>query len=160
MGREYHRAPMPQNQPNQIARVFAVFALIGAFLLVVVMIASSGGGDGGGGSEAGAEDGTSPAGQRALQRGIWKVRSGDTLVSISEATGLDTDEILELNPEVDPQAVRVGQRLLLREGVDTSGKTDAGGSPGADATGVGDEGPTGSGVGDEGPTGTTGGFGE
>lgn len=159
MGREYHRAPMPQKQSNQVARVFAVFALIGALLLVVVMVASSGGGDDGGGSDAEADD-TSKAGERALQRGIWKVRSGDTLVSISEATGLDTDEILELNPEVDPQAVRVGQQLLLREGVDTSGKTDAGGSPGADATGVGDEGPTGSGVGDEGPTGTTDGFGE
>ena len=144
---------MPEKHSNQIARVAAMLALAAAFLLVVVTIASSGGGDDDDGGPS-TEDEVSRAGERALERGIWVVRSGDTLVSVSEATGIEIDEILALNPEIDPQAVRVGQRLMLREGVETGRNTDPGGSPGADQTGVGDEGPTGTGVGDGGPSGT------
>lgn len=147
---------MPENSSNQTARVIAVLALVAAFVLVIVTIASSGGDDDGGSDDAQAENGATREGERALDRGVWIVRSGDTLVSISEETGIETDELLELNPEIDPQAVKIGQRLILREGVEIGGdNTDAGGSPGADATGFGDEGPTGSGVGDGGPTGTT-----
>jgi LysM repeat protein len=148
---------MPESHSNQTARVIAVLALVAAFVLVVVTIAGSGGDDDGGSDDAQAEEGnTTREGERALDRGVWIVRSGDTLVSISEETGIETDDLLELNPEIDPQAVKIGQRLILREGVEIGGdNTDAGGSPGADATGVGDEGPTGTGEGDGGPTGTT-----
>ena len=142
---------MPEKKSNQVARVAAVLALIGAFVLVVVTIAGSGDDDSGD-AEATA-DGISREGERALERGIWIVREGDTFVSITEETGIETDQLLELNPQIDPQAVRVGQRLILREGVEVGRGTDAGGTPGADATGVGDEGPTGSGEGDGGPTG-------
>jgi hypothetical protein len=155
---------MPEKNSNQVARVAAVLALIAAFILVVATIAGSGGDDGDSGDAQAGEDGPSREGERALDRGIWIVREGDTLVSISEETGIETDELLELNPEIDPQAVRVGQRLILREGVEIGRGTDAGGTPGADATGVGDEGPTGSGEGGGGPTGieteTTDEFGE
>ena len=41
---------MPDYKPNQFVRVFAVLALIAAFILVVVVIATSGGGGGGRGS--------------------------------------------------------------------------------------------------------------
>src|SRR5688500_17098177 len=145
---------MPEKSSNQFARVAAVLALIAAFILVVVTIAGSGGDDDGDSGDAQAEeDGLSREGERALERGIWIVREGDTLVSVSEETGIETDELLELNPEIDAQLLRTGERLILREGVETGRGTDAGGTPGADATGVGDEGPTGSGVGDGGPTG-------
>ncbi|MGH2923718.1 MAG: LysM peptidoglycan-binding domain-containing protein [Solirubrobacterales bacterium] len=145
---------MPEKSSNQFARVAAVLALIAGFLLVVVTIAGSGGDDDDSGDAQAENGGTSREGERALERGVWIVRAGDTLVSISEETGIETDELLDLNPEIDPQAVRVGQRLILREGVEIGRGTDAGGTPGADATGIGDEGPTGTGVGDGGPTGT------
>jgi len=147
---------MPQNQSNQLARVAAVVALFAALVLTIVVIAGSGGDsdDGGSGDAQAESEEPTRRGERALERGIWVVREGDTLVSISESTGIEIDDLLALNPEIDPQAVVVGQRLILREGVEAAEKgTDAGGSPGADATGVGDEGPTGTGVGDEGPTG-------
>jgi hypothetical protein len=143
---------MPEKNSNQVARVAAVLALIAAFILVVVTIAGSGGDDGDSG-EAEADSGISREGERALERGVWLVREGDTLVSISEETGMETEELLELNPNIDPQVLRAGERLILREGVEIGRGTDAGGTPGADATGVGDEGPTGSGEGDGGPTG-------
>jgi hypothetical protein len=144
---------MPEKNSNQVARVAAVLALIAAFILVVVTIAGSGGDDGDSG-EAEAGSAISREGERALRRGVWLVREGDTLVSISEQTGMETDELLELNPNIDPQVLRAGERLILREGVEIGRGTDAGGTPGADATGVGDEGPTGTGEGDGGPTGT------
>jgi LysM repeat protein len=45
----------------------------------------------------------------------YKVKSGDTLASIAEKTGIPVQTLLELNPEVDPQALSTGQRLKLRE---------------------------------------------
>ena len=144
---------MPEKNSNPVARVAAVLALIAAFILVVVTIAGSGGDDGDSDDAQATDGGLSREGERALDRGVWLVREGDTLVSISEQTGIETDELLDLNPNIDPQVLRAGERLILREGVDIGRGTDAGGTPGADATGVGDEGPTGTGEGDGGPTG-------
>ena len=31
------------------------------------------------------------------------MEEGDTLVSISEETGIDLDELVELNPDIDPR---------------------------------------------------------
>lgn len=109
---------MQDYKPNQIARTFAVCAVIGAFLLVIIVIASSGGSSDSGSSDAGAttaeSGGPTPAGQRAVETGVWIVHSGDTLAQISEDTGIDTDELVQLNPDIDPQALIEGQRIALR----------------------------------------------
>lgn len=138
---------MPQREPNQFARAFAVLGLITALLVVAYTIATWGGnddaGDGDGGSE---QSGTSKKGERALEEGVWIVGEGDTLVSISEATGVDLDELVELNPAIDPQALSPGQRIVL-----SPDRADEGDSSGGITN---DDVPTeGSGVGDEGPTG-------
>ena len=39
----------------------------------------------------------------------YTVRAGDTLGAIAEETGVTVDELLELNPDVDPQSLTVGQ---------------------------------------------------
>jgi LysM repeat protein len=147
---------MPESQPNQVARVIAVLALVAAFLLVVITIATSGGGSDGGGSEGADEDSSGPTavGRRALENGVWVVREGDTLNEIAEETGLSEDELLELNPDIDPQILVTGQRISLR----TGGTGDEGDEPpdaSSEPTPSADE-AGGSGVGDDGPTGTTG----
>jgi LysM repeat protein len=43
------------------------------------------------------------------------VRSGDTLGAIAERVDVPVDRLLVLNPDVDPQSLRAGQRLRLRE---------------------------------------------
>ncbi len=48
-------------------------------------------------------------------RKTYVVRSGDTLGAIAEKTGVPVDKLLELNPKVDPQSLRAGQKLRLRE---------------------------------------------
>jgi LysM repeat protein len=45
----------------------------------------------------------------------YRVRSGDTLGAIAEKTDVSVDKLVELNPDVDPQSLRAGQRLRLRE---------------------------------------------
>ena len=152
---------MSEGKPNQFARVAAVLALVAAFLFTVVLIASSGGGSDDNGDDNGdtaQEAGPTAKGQRALEDGVWVVGEGDTLVSIAEETGLELDELIALNPDIDPQVLTTGQRISLRagtvgEGADnTKTETDGGSSDtGVDA---GDT-PAGGGVGDEGPTGTS-----
>ena len=105
---------MPDYKPNQIVRAFAVMALIAAFVLVVVIIATSGGGSGGNDNGNAQKVSVSKAGQRAVQRGVWIVHSGDTLGAISLKTGIDIATLQSLNPDLDPQTLLEGQRIALR----------------------------------------------
>ncbi len=52
---------------------------------------------------------------KASTRKTYVVRSGDTLGAISVRVGVPVDKLLELNPKVDPQSLRTGQRLRVRE---------------------------------------------
>jgi LysM domain len=103
---------MPDYKPNQFVRVFAVLALIAALILVVVVVATSGGGGGDNGDSQ--KTHISKAGQRALRKGVWIVRSGDTLGAISVKTGIDESTLQALNPDLDPQTLLEGQRIALR----------------------------------------------
>jgi LysM repeat protein len=106
---------MPDSRPNQVARMVAVLALIGAFFLVVIVVATSGGNDDDEAAKTKSlADGPSKRGRRAIENGVWIVRSGDTLAQISEDTGIDVDELQQLNPDLDPQALLQGQRIALR----------------------------------------------
>jgi LysM repeat protein len=43
----------------------------------------------------------------------YSIRSGDTLAVIAERFGTTVDRLMELNPGVDPTALRVGQALRV-----------------------------------------------
>lgn len=43
----------------------------------------------------------------------YSVRSGDTLAAIAERFGTSVDRLMELNPGIDPQALRVGQPIRV-----------------------------------------------
>jgi LysM repeat protein len=49
-----------------------------------------------------------------LPQNVYVVKTGDTLGSIAEKTGVPVDKLQELNPNLDPQALVSGQRLKLR----------------------------------------------
>jgi LysM repeat protein len=107
---------MPDYKPNQFVRAFAVLALVAALIAVVaVVVASDEGSDGGddGGAQVGS-NGPSKRGRVAEERGVWIVRSGDTLARISDETGVDVDTLIQLNPDLDPHALLEGQRIALR----------------------------------------------
>lgn len=139
---------MPERKPNQFARVFAVLTLILAAAVVVFTIATtdnSSDSDGDGDEVNGDKNAGGPTakGERAIEEGVWIVREGDTLVSISEATAIDLDVLVELNPDLDPQTLSTGQRIALREGLAEGGST-----PSSSSDDDGDTITEGSGIGD------------
>jgi hypothetical protein len=49
------------------------------------------------------------------QEDTYVVKEGDTLGSIAEQTGVPVEQLQELNPELDPQALVTGQEVCVRE---------------------------------------------
>ncbi len=45
----------------------------------------------------------------------YTVKSGDTPSSIADKTGVPLEEILRLNPDLDPQTLSPGERIKLRQ---------------------------------------------
>ena len=125
------------DRPSVIARLLAPSALLLAVLAFAVVIVSSGvfapdeaptAGEGASGGEPGrsepqrserppARSGRErPAsGDRASGAATYTVKTGDTLASIAERTGVSVERLQELNPELDPQALVSGQKIKLRE---------------------------------------------
>ena len=68
--------------------------------------------------------------RRQATRGVYIVRSGDSLVMIAEKTGVPTETLVSLNPTVDPQALVTGQRIRLP----IAGERGATGATGATGT--------------------------
>ena len=105
---------MPDYKPNYLVRAFAVLALVAALVVVVVIIVTSSGGSSNDGGDGGGKPDISKVGRKAVRKGVWIVRSGDTLGEISVKTGIDETTLLQLNPDLDPQALLEGQRIALR----------------------------------------------
>jgi LysM repeat protein len=116
-----HRSP---------ARFLAPLALV-AFALALLIVLNSSGGDeqpasGASGepaktttdrkqAKAKTETTTTTAGQPEPAATAYTIRAGDTLSTIAEKTGVPVETLLELNPDVDPQALSTGQRLKLKQ---------------------------------------------
>jgi len=95
------------------ARFLAPLALVAALGAVILVVAA--GSSGGGGSKT-ARGGSTAHQQSSRSRRprFYVVRPGDILSSIAERTNMSVERIQELNPTVDPQALRAGQRLRLQ----------------------------------------------
>ena len=63
----------------------------------------------GGGSKTGGSTSATP------QRKTYTVRPGDTLGLIAERTGVSVEELMQLNPKLDPNSLTVGQKIKLVE---------------------------------------------
>jgi hypothetical protein len=50
---------------------------------------------------------------KSARASAYSVRSGDTLGTIAERFGTTVDELMVLNPGIDPHALRVGQPLRV-----------------------------------------------
>ena len=109
-------------------RFLAPIALV-LFGLTLVLIVSSSGGSSESGTPSASEQekdkdlGASskkkkkrtPAADGSLPSKNYTVKSGDTLGSISEKTGIPVEQLQELNPQLDPQQLVSGQKIKLRE---------------------------------------------
>jgi LysM repeat protein len=114
--------------PDQRRRGFrpvhllAPLALVAVAVAVVVVIANSevtGGDEDNGGevttTQATDTQTTTTPNRQRTQRRNYVVKPGDSFGSIAEKTGVSIAQLEQLNPEVDPQALVVGQRIKLRE---------------------------------------------
>jgi len=89
------------------------------------MIVSSSRNDAGTGSKPGQTSSRStatPAGKggKSSQRQRkgprrYTVKTGDTPSSIADKTGVPLEQILQLNPDLDPQSLSPGDRIKLRQ---------------------------------------------
>jgi LysM repeat protein len=110
-----------QGRRRSPGRFLAPLALLVAVAATVGVIAASTGSDGGGGSEP---QSTSRSAQQRKQqrqqrqrplRATYTVKLNDTLGGISDKTGVSVERLQELNPDLDPQGLVVGQKIKLRE---------------------------------------------
>ncbi|MCO5315961.1 MAG: LysM domain-containing protein [Solirubrobacterales bacterium] len=103
------------NKSTAISRLLAVAALGAAAVAVIVVIGSA---SGGGSDEPGTgQKGTPAKTQKKKARTKarkYKVKEGDSLSAIAERTGIPIEQLEQLNPDLDPQALTVGQKLKLR----------------------------------------------
>ena len=101
------------------ARLLAPLALV-AFALALFLVVSSTTGDVGGdtgaqGTSAPAEATPKPKAQKKKRtRKTYTIKAGDTPSGIAVKVGVPLDQILELNPDLDPQTLTPGTKIKLR----------------------------------------------
>ncbi len=102
------------------ARLLAPAALIATFLALFILIGGGGGGDespvDSGGTKPAATTPSSTSKSSSSKKSSSKrytVKPGDTPSSITEKAGMPLERLLELNPDIDPQALSPGQKLKL-----------------------------------------------
>jgi LysM repeat protein len=101
------------------ARFLAPIALV-AFALALFIVVSNTTGDGGG--ETGARDSGAPAEATPSPKAerkrrtpkTYTIKSGDTPSGIAVKVDVPLDQILELNPDLDPQTLTPGTKIKLR----------------------------------------------
>ncbi len=102
------------------ARFLAPLALV-AFVIALFMVVTSSENKPGESNAPNQSSGTtatpSPGetAEKPKGRRRYTVKPGDTPSSIAEKTGVPLDEILRLNPDLDPQTLSPGQRIKLRQ---------------------------------------------
>ena len=104
---------MVEHEPHKrvwAARLAAPAAFFAAAIALVVLI------------QRGLDEGSSAAGNTTpavtttegpRQRQNYRVRRGDTLESIAAKFDTTVDDLLQLNPDVDPLALSPGQRIRV-----------------------------------------------
>src|SRR5262245_35255498 len=104
------------------ARFIAPLALV-AVAIALFMVLNSSLNESGGNGAPGQTSGNGPSatatpdGGKKERKGPrrYRVKAGDTPTSISDKTGVPLEEILRLNPDLDPQTLSPGERIKLRE---------------------------------------------
>ena len=100
------------------ARLLAPLALVVSAVALFAVV-TSGGGDGSSQTVAAptATATATPAARRSTttrrSSRTYTVKPGDTPSGIAEKTGVDVDDLLAANPDADPSALSVGQKLKL-----------------------------------------------
>jgi LysM repeat protein len=103
-----------KKRTSAFARLFAVLALVAAIAAVFLVVSGSvdDGSDEKGGKTQ--QQARTDETQSRTKAATYEVKPGDTLTRISAKTGVPVEELIDLNPEVDPQILIAGETLKLR----------------------------------------------
>jgi LysM repeat protein len=102
------------------ARFLAPLALVSFALALFVVVSSTTNDDGSAesgarGASATAQATPTPAGgKKKRPRKRYTIKTGDTPSGIAVKVGVPLDQILELNPDLDPQTLTPGTKIKLR----------------------------------------------
>jgi LysM repeat protein len=102
------------------ARLLAPIALVATAVALFGIVSSGGSGaeSGGAGPSPGQTQQKAtptPAKKKATTtRKTYTVKPGDTPSAIAEQAGIPLDQLLELNPDLDPQSLNPGDKLRIR----------------------------------------------
>ena len=104
---------------RRLARFIAPLALVAVLVATVVIVSSTptgGGGDKASGSQLSSKEKKRKRERRRTRakRTKYTVKAGDSIDAIAVKTRVSREEIVRLNPDIDPQALQPGQRLKIR----------------------------------------------
>jgi LysM repeat protein len=107
----------PRRSPARLLAPVALVLVTGAVGYVITTATDAGDGDGGNNSDRSAQQRPRQEDQKPRRRlrAFYRVKLNDTLGLIAEKTDVPVERLEELNPELDPQNLIVGQRIRLRE---------------------------------------------
>jgi LysM repeat protein len=103
-----------EKRTSAATRIFAALALIGAVLAVVVVVSLAMDSDTSSRNEKKGQQTQKENKPKRSQPATYTIEAGDTLTSIAQETGVSVNQIIELNPDVDPQILTAGETLKLR----------------------------------------------
>jgi LysM repeat protein len=95
-------------RPSTPARYLAPTALVAFIVVVVVLVSSSSGG-----THRSSSTSDAPAAAHRVHHRFYRVHAGDTLSQVALKTGVSVQRLDQLNPRLDPNALRPGQRIRL-----------------------------------------------
>lgn len=104
-----------EKRTSAFARIFAVLALLAAIAAVLLIVTGAVEDDPGKPSRNGSQQQQAKNEKKSRTKAAtYEVKPGDTLTRISHVTGIPVSELVDLNPEVDPQILIAGETLKLR----------------------------------------------
>jgi LysM repeat protein len=108
---------MAGRSPARFLAPLALVAFVLALLIVVTSSRTESGGSGARNQSSQSSPSATPTGTAPKSKGRrrYTVKAGDTPSSIAEKTGVPLDDILRLNPDLDPQTLSPGQKIKLRQ---------------------------------------------
>jgi LysM repeat protein len=109
---------MAGRSPARFLAPLALVAFVIALFVVVNSSMNSSETSTGGRNQSGdSRPASSPTASGKKKKGPrrYTVKNGDTPSSIAETTGVPLEDILRLNPDLDPQTLAPGQRIKLRQ---------------------------------------------
>jgi len=65
------------------------------------------------GNDAASAGSTVTSSVSAKQRAYYRVKSGDTLGVVAERFNTTLDDLVALNPQIDPNSLKIGERLRI-----------------------------------------------